>query len=112
MNNKKRRLHRKKRIQIFGSAKRPRVAVFRSSRYIYVQLIDDKKRYTLAGISDKKVAADIKNKIDRAKKLGLALAETAKQWKITSIVFDRSGYAYHGRVKALAEGLREGGLKF
>lgn len=104
---------RKKRIRakISGTAKRPRAVVFRSQKYIYVQLIDDEKRQTILGMSDRRLR-EIRNKIERAKTFGKLLAEHAKTKKIDTIVFDRGGYAYHGRIQAVAEGLREGGLSF
>lgn len=99
------------RAKIFGTKRRPRLSVFRSHRWLFIQLIDDGVGKTIFGASDKPLVAE-KNKLVRAKKLGNQLAQTAKTQKITTVVFDRGGYAYHGRVKALAEGLREGGIKF
>lgn len=97
-----------------GSAERPRLTVFRSNKQIYVQLIDDQEGKTLlsassavAGIADKTV-----NKQEQAKLVGSLIAEKAKEAGIESVVFDRNGYLYHGRVKSLAEAAREGGLKF
>lgn len=90
---------------------RIRVSVYRSNKYISAQLIDDSKRITVLGVSEK----DLKSKgtkSEKAKALGLLLAEKAKAKKISKIVFDRGSYAYHGRVKNVAEGLREGGLDF
>lgn len=115
------RLQRKTRIRgkIKGTNDRPRLSVFRSNKYIYAQIIDDEKRKTLIGISEKHIKEDSSSKkpesskkIDKSKALGLTLAKLAISKKIKSVVFDRSGYAYHGRVKAIAEGAREGGLKF
>ena len=107
------RLKRKARIRakISGTAKRPRVSVFRSNRALYVQLVDDEKRVTLVGVGEVHLTSE-KNNLARAKALGKLLAESAKKRHISRVVFDRGGYAYHGRVKALAEGLREGGLAF
>jgi large subunit ribosomal protein L18 len=94
-----------------GTAVRPRLVVFRSNTSIYAQIIDDSKGFTLASVSSR----DLKEKAAKAdvsKKTGMALAQEAKQKGITEVVFDRNGYLYHGRVKALADGAREGGLKF
>ncbi len=98
------------RAKIGGTAQKPRLSVFRSNCYIYAQLIDDEQGRTLAAASDRKLA-DI-NRADRAGKVGEELAAQAKKAGIETIVFDRSGYRYHGRVKALAEGARAGGLQF
>lgn len=90
---------------------RPRVSVYRSNRYIFAQIIDDAKHVTVIGVSEKNIKAT-GTKSEKAKALGLVLAEKAKAKKIIKVVFDRGSYAYHGRVKSLAEGLREGGLDF
>ena len=112
----KKRDTRKKRMKdkIIGSSKRPRISVFRSSKHIYAQLIDDSKRITLVGLSEKSIKSKLekKTKIEIAELLGEELAKQAKSKKILKVVFDRSGYKYHGRIKALAEGARKGGLKF
>ncbi|HCM38014.1 MAG: 50S ribosomal protein L18 [Candidatus Gottesmanbacteria bacterium GW2011_GWB1_43_11] len=100
------------RVKISGTQIRPRLAVFRSQHNLYVQLIDDTKRATLLGMSDKNLNRDIKNKIERAQNLGKVIGEMAGKQKITQVVFDRSGYTFHGRIAALAKGLKEGGLKF
>ena len=99
---------------IKGTPERPRLSVFRSNKQIYAQLIDDISGVTLAASSSAvKEFADMKNKkVDIAKEVGKAIAAKASQSGIQSVVFDRGGYLYHGRVKALAEGAREGGLKF
>ena len=90
---------------------RPRVSVYRSNKFISAQLIDDVKNVTIVGVSEKNLK--IKGtKTEKAKALGLLLAEKAKAKKVSKIVFDRGSYAYHGRVKSVAEGLREGGLEF
>ena len=107
---KKMRRKLKVRAKISGTSKRPRLAVFRSSKYIYVQLIDDQKQSTLAHVDSRKVEGN--NKIERATAVGKAIAEKAKEKKIENVVFDRGGFQYHGRVKALAEAAREAGLKF
>jgi large subunit ribosomal protein L18 len=104
------RRHGKIRAKVSGSASLPRLCVFRSSKYIYAQLIDDDKGVTLASISDKGIAG--KTKTERAKTAGVALAAAAKKKKIDKVVFDRGGFLYAGRVKALAESVREGGIVF
>ena len=115
----KKQLRRKKirnsiRKKMRGTAERPRLSVFRSNKDIYVQLIDDISGVTLAAASS--AAGELKdekgNKTDIAKKVGLAIAEKAKASGISTVVFDRGGYLYHGRVKSLAEGAREAGLQF
>ncbi|MCA9374250.1 MAG: 50S ribosomal protein L18 [Candidatus Gracilibacteria bacterium] len=99
------------RAKLQGTAERPRLVVFRSLNNHYAQLIDDQKGVTLASASDVKEKGKA-TKVERAKKVGAMIAEAAKEKKITTCVFDRNGYKYHGRVKALAEGAREGGLQF
>jgi len=96
------------RSKIFGNAKRPRLAVYRSLNHIYGQLIDDEKGVTLVAAKD----SEIKEKTDNiAQAVGKLLAKKANEKKITAVVFDRREYKYHGRVKALADGARAGGLK-
>jgi len=116
---KAKRLLRRKysiRKQIFGSAERPRLSVFRSDKHIYAQIIDDFAGRTLVAAASTidDVRGELKNggNIAAAKKVGLAIAERAKAAGITAVAFDRSGRMYHGRVKALADAAREGGLKF
>ena len=106
------RARRRKRIRakIFGVATLPRLSVFRSNQYIYAQLIDDDTSKTLVSASDHAVKG--KTKMERAKITGANLALEAKKKNITKVVFDRGGFSYAGRVKALAEGAREGGLVF
>jgi large subunit ribosomal protein L18 len=87
----------------------PRVVVFRSNKYIYAQLIDDQKAITVASSSDIKIKKG--TRFQKAKEVGISLAKSAKAKNIKKVIFDRAGYKYHGRVKALAEGVREGGLK-
>lgn len=108
---KRKKIHRRIRKSIIGSATRPRLCVFRSNKSTYAQLIDDANGKTImaASTSELKVAG---TKIEQAKALGLELGKKAKTQNLDSIVFDRNGYLYHGRVKAIADGLREGGLKF
>ncbi len=98
------------RKKIFGTASKPRLTVFRSNKKIYAQIIDDNKGVTLA--SAFAMGNEKGNKVDISKEVGKKLAESAKKQGIESVVFDRNGYLYHGRVAALAEGAREGGLKF
>ena len=109
---KRNRRHIRVRAKIQGTAERPRLVVFRSLNHHYAQLIDDQKGVTLASASDVKEKKNEGKRGERAKKVGLQLAELAKEKKITTCVFDRNGYKYHGRVQAIAEGAREGGLKF
>ncbi len=96
-----------------GTAERPRLSVFRSNKQIYAQLIDDVNGITLIAASSSAKEFDVTgNKVAIANAVGKTLAEKAKSSGISSIVFDRGGYLYHGRIKALAEGAREGGLQF
>ncbi|MDH5442080.1 MAG: 50S ribosomal protein L18 [Candidatus Nomurabacteria bacterium] len=106
----RKRRHGRIRSVISGTADRPRLAVFKSNKYIYAQLIDDVAGATLACASDIKEAKG--TKMDRAKLVGESLATSAKTKKITSVVFDRGGFSFAGRVKALADSAREGGLVF
>jgi large subunit ribosomal protein L18 len=96
-----------------GVAAKPRLSVFRSNKYIYAQVIDDQTKTTLVEAVEKELGLKEKlNKSDRAKELGKLIAKKAIAKKIAAVVFDRGSYRYHGRVKAVAEGAREGGLKF
>lgn len=97
-----------------GTAQKPRLSVFRSNADIYVQLIDDIKGETLASASsrDKDIKAQTANKVNKSKMVGEAIAKKAIDLGINDVTFDRSGYLYHGRVKSVADGAREGGLKF
>jgi large subunit ribosomal protein L18 len=108
------RLRRRRRVRakIRGSAERPRLSVYRSNRGVFAQLIDDDAGKTLASVSW--MESDLKglDRMEQAKQAGEALAKRASEAKIETCVFDRGGYRFHGRVKALAEGAREGGLKF
>ena len=107
------RRHRRVRKGVSGTAERPRLVVFRSNRGIEAQLIDDAAGKTLAAASSLGLAKSFKgNKVAQAAEVGKALASAAKSAGIETAVFDRGGYLYHGRVKALADGAREGGLKF
>ena len=107
--------HRSLRKRVEGTAERPRLAVFRSARHIYAQIIDDVQKKTLTAISDKVLAVEGETKADkkaRAKRVGAAIAKQCLEKGIDKVVFDRAGYKYHGRVSALADGAREAGLKF
>ena len=107
------RRHRRIRGKVQGSAERPRLVVFRSNKGISAQLVDDLTGRTLAGASWINLKKSFKgNKTEQATEVGKLIAETAKKAGIETVVFDRGGYLYHGRVKALADGAREGGLKF
>ena len=111
---------RRKRIKrirknIFGTADKPRMRVFRSNRHISVQIIDDEKQMTLVSASSGGKdfdGAEVSNKCEQAKKVGELIAQKALAAGMTEVVFDRGGNLYHGRVKALSDGAREGGLKF
>ena len=107
------RRHKRVRSKITGTAECPRLNVFRSSQHIYAQVIDDVKGVTLAAASStEKGFEGFGGNVEAAKKVGQMIAEKAKAAGITDVVFDRGGYVYHGRVAALAEGAREGGLNF
>ena len=107
------RRHKRVRGKVAGTADRPRLVVTRSNRGIVAQLVDDSNGRTLASASWLQVAKSVKgNKTAQAAEVGKLLAEKAKAAKVDSVVFDRGGYLYHGRVKALADAAREGGLKF
>lgn len=128
--NKRKQRHLRVRAKIFGTATRPRLSVSRSIKHLYVQLIDDEKKMTLASVSDsvlgkKKIGKRKRvvtippkelggrsSKVAIAYEVGKLIAQKAKELKIESVVFDRGGFKYHGRVKAVAEGARAGGLKF
>jgi large subunit ribosomal protein L18 len=112
---KEQREIRKKRIRkkVFGKKERPRLCVFRSTKHIFAQIIDDTENRVIVSASDLELKEkEKKTKKEKAFLVGKLLAEKAKKMKIEKVVFDRSGYKYHGRVKRLAEGAREGGLKF
>ena len=107
------RRHRRVRGKVAGTAERPRLAVFRSNKGIFAQLVDDENSRTLAAASWLNLQKSFKgDKTEQAAEVGKALAAAAKQTGIERCVFDRGGYLFHGRVKALAEGAREGGLEF
>lgn len=113
------RLKRKQRIRknLTGTTDRPRLCVFRSAKHTYAQIIDDTSGNTIAAAStiEKEIAAtlcEVKGKVEKAKLVGKAIAERAKDKGIVCVVFDRNGYLYHGRVKAVSDGARENGLEF
>ena len=106
------RRHKRVRAKVFGTAERPRLVVFRSNRGIEAQLVDDLEGKTLAAASWLHLSKAKGSKTDQATEVGKLLAQRAKEAGVGSAVFDRGGYLYHGRVKALAEAAREGGLKF
>jgi large subunit ribosomal protein L18 len=113
----RKRRHVRVRAKVSGTQVRPRLNVYRSSAHMYCQVIDDLAGHTLAAASDldedvKKLLGDKATKTDRAKAVGSVIAERAKTAGITAVVFDRGGFLYHGRIKAVAEGAREGGLDF
>jgi large subunit ribosomal protein L18 len=97
---------------MLGTAKVPRLCVFRSAQHIYAQLVDDEKGKTIMSASNQRLKKGKKSKVDMAKEVGKLIAQKAREKKIEKVVFDRGGYKYHGRVKAVAEGAREAGLKF
>ena len=111
---RRQRIRYRIRKRLSGSGNRPRMTVFRSNRQIYVQLVDDLSGKTLVSASsrEKEIATQKVNKIEQARLVGKRLAEKAKEKGINTVVFDRNGYLYHGRVKNLADAARENGLKF
>jgi large subunit ribosomal protein L18 len=108
------RRHLRVRKKVTGTAGRPRLVVFRSLKHIYAQLVDDDRGVCLLGVSDlsEGVSAEGAGKVNKGKAVGKALAAKAKAAGVSKVVFDRAGYRYHGRVKAVAEGAREAGLEF
>lgn len=101
------------RAKIKGTGDKPRLSIHRSNKFIYAQIIDDSKKKTIVGISEKELPAKEKvTKSERSRQLGTLIAKKALANKVKEVIFDRGSYRYHGRVKALAEGAREGGLKF
>ena len=110
----RRRRHLRVRRKVAGTAERPRLVVFRSLKHIYAQLVDDDRGVTLLGVGDgsEGIQVDGAGKVSRGKAVGKLIAERAKAAGVTKVVFDRAGYRYHGRVQAVAEGAREGGLEF
>jgi large subunit ribosomal protein L18 len=114
LTKRERRLKRRRRVRarVTGTAERPRLSVHRSNRGVFAQLIDDDKGHTVAAVNWTEPELRKLSASEQAKKAGELLAERAKQAGVESCVFDRAGYQFHGRVKALAEGAREGGLAF
>ncbi len=114
LTNRQRRLRRRRRVRarVSGTAERTRLSVYRSNRGVFAQLIDDTKGHTVAAVNWIEPELRKLTASEQAKRAGELLAERAKQAGVESCVFDRGGYRYHGRVKALAEGAREGGLAF
>lgn len=117
--NQTKKMHKRRQLRIrkrlFGTADRPRLTVFRSLKHIQAHLIDDANGRSLLGISSHGLKDQLQNiagKCDQSREVGKVLAAKAREAGISQVVFDRAGYLYHGRVKALAEGAREGGLKF
>jgi large subunit ribosomal protein L18 len=110
----RRRIHTRIRKRVKGTAERPRLAIFRSLNHIYAQVIDDRSGRTLASASSAEKASNLATggNIAAAKEIGKLIADRAKQAGVEAVVFDRGGFLYHGRVKALADAAREGGLKF
>lgn len=108
------RRHMRVRKKVSGTAERPRLVVFRSLKHIYAQLVDDDNGRTLAAVSDltKGIAMEGSGKVGASRAVGKLLGERARALQVTKVVFDRSGYPYHGRVQAVAEGAREAGLEF
>ncbi len=106
------RIHKRIRARVSGSEERPRLAVFRSVKHIYAQVIDDTKGHTIAAASSAEKNAKNGGNIAGAKSVGRTVAERAKDKGIKRVVFDRGGYLYHGRIKALADAAREAGLEF
>lgn len=109
--NRRLKIRRGIRNKIAGTSERPRLSVFKSNKAVYAQLVDDSKGHTVAAANSMELDSK-SNGIDNSKQVGTKLAERAKEAGVESVLFDRSGYQYHGKIKALAEGAREGGLKF
>lgn len=107
----RKRRAKRSRAKISGTAKRPRLCVFRSLRYIYTQIIDDENGKVLVSVDSRK-GKSAKNDIETAGKMGEEIAKLALAKRISEVIFDKRGYKYHGKVKALADGARKGGLKF
>ena len=106
------KIHKKIRKTVKGTAERPRISIFRSNNEIYAQLINDDAAHTLLAASSRDMKEVTGTKLEKSKQVGVALAKMAAEKGITKAVFDRGGFLFHGRVKAIAEGAREGGLQF
>ncbi len=109
---KRLRIHKRIRAKIFGTKTRPRLSVFKSGKHIYAQLIDDDNAIVLASASDIKMKQKKGTKVNHSVEVGKLIAKEALGKKIEKVVFDRGGFVFHGRIKAVADGAREGGLKF
>jgi large subunit ribosomal protein L18 len=109
---KRQKIHRKIRMKISGTKTCPRLCVFRSNKHIYAQLIDDENGKVLASVSDIKAKLKESAKVNHAMEIGKMIAKEALVKKIEKVVFDRGGFIFHGKIKAVADGAREGGLKF
>jgi len=110
---RRRKIHKSIRRKISGTALRPRLCVFRSNKEIYAQIIDDVKGHTICSASSRDASCNVSGtKIDQSKVVGTRIAELAQEHNVKAVVFDRNGYIYHGRVKALGDAAREGGLNF
>ena len=111
-NDARKKRHQRVRVKVSGDSNCPRLNVFRSNKHISVQIIDDVKQHTLVSVSTLDMKLENGGNIEAAQKVGTEIAQRAKKAKITKVVFDRGGYLYHGRVKALAQAAREAGLEF
>ena len=109
---RRKRIHNRIRKKMEGTTEKPRLSVYRSNKHIYCQLIDDAKGITIASASSSDEAAAGANKTESAKKVGELIGARAQSLQIQNVVFDRGGYLFHGRIKALADGARSAGLKF
>lgn len=109
---KRKRIHKKIRYKMFGTKQRPRLCVFRSDKHMYAQLIDDEHGKVLVSASDVKMKSKKGNKVSQSMEVGKSIAKLAIEKKIEKVVFDRGGFVFVGRIKAVADGAREGGLKF
>ncbi len=112
--DRRNRRHLRVRLRVAGTAERPRLVVYRSLKHMYAQLVNDEAGAAILGVTDgsEGIALDGEGKVAKARAVGKLLAERARAAGISKVVFDRAGYQYHGRVKAVAEGAREGGLEF
>jgi large subunit ribosomal protein L18 len=106
----RRKRHARLRLRLTGTSERPRLSVFRSAKFIYAQVIDDTTGRTIAAASSREAELGAESKVEGAKAVGRAIAQRAKAAGVNAVVLDRGGYQYHGRVRSLAEGAREGGL--
>ncbi len=111
-NDVRQRVHKRIRVKLSGTAERPRLNVYRSLNHIYAQLVDDMEGKTLVSASTREAKIKTGGNVAAAKEIGKKLAEKAKAKGVSKVVFDRGGYLYHGRIKALADAAREAGLKF